>query len=336
MQPEMPGPDLTRPVLRDLRPGRRFAGVTFAGYLAHPGFPSQQAAALQVQAFVQGLIRPARPAFWRQRPPVRGLYLDGGFGVGKTHLLASAWALAAPDIPAGYVHFQELTSLIGRLGSARAAQVFAQFRLLCIDEFELDDPGNTHLIGTFLGRIMPGGVNVITTSNTPPGSLGEGRFNAALFSETLRTLAARFETVRLDGPDYRGREQPRQTLLSAAEYLAWRQRHEGVPLLSWSGAELADFLMRVHPADFGRWLGGVGGVAVTDLRTFTHPDKLLREQGAVRFVHFVDRLYDLGVPAAFTGVPIAELFEDTYRTAAFGRKYSRCLSRVAELMTEAS
>lgn len=333
MHPAISVHDLT---LRDLHPGRRFTGVTFAGCRANSEFPSQQAAAHRVQAFVQGLTHPVRPAFWRQRPPVRGLYLDGGFGVGKTHLLASAWALAAQDIPAGYVHFQELTSLIGRLGSARAAQVFAQFRLLCIDEFELDDPGNTHLIGTFLGRIMPGGVNVITTSNTPPGSLGEGRFNAALFSETLHALAARFEAVRIDGPDYRGREQARQTLLSAAEYLAWRQRHEGVHVLSWSGTELADVLLRVHPADVGRWLGEAGGVAVTDLRTFTHPDKLLREQGAIRFVHFVDRLYDMGVPAAFTGVPIAEIFEDSYRTAGFGRKYSRCLSRVAELMTEAS
>ena len=43
-----------------------------------------------------------------------GLYLDGGFGVGKTHLLASTWH-AAPG-PKAYGTFVELTHLVGALG----------------------------------------------------------------------------------------------------------------------------------------------------------------------------------------------------------------------------
>lgn len=244
--------------------------------------------------------------------------------------------MATKHTTAGYVHFQELTSLIGQLGMNPAVQGFSDQRLLCIDEFELDDPGNMHLIGTFLERLMARGVSVITTSNTPPDGLGHERFNAARFSETLNSIAARFEAISIDGPDYRRREHPRQTLLTEQELHAWLQQHDGARLLHLSSDELDDLLRRVHPAHLGQLLRGVGAVAVTGLRTFTHPNKLLREQGAIRFVHFVDKVYDMGVPVAFTGVPITDLFEETYRAAAFGRKYSRCLSRVAELMSEAS
>lgn len=330
------GLDTTHDVLRHFHPGRRFAGATFASYQANPDFPSQLAATQRIQAFVQNLEHPVKPSFWRKPPPAKGLYLDGGFGVGKTHLLSSAYTMAAEHTPSSYIHFQELTSLIGRLGMDRAVQVFSNLKLLCIDEFELDDPGNMHLIGTFLGRVMAGGVSVITTSNTPPDGLGHERFNAALFSDTLSTIAARFEAITIDGPDYRRREHPRQTLLTEVEYRAWLRQYDGPGLLSLSSDELDELLLRVHPADFGSLLSGVVGVAVTGLRTFTHPNKMLREQGAIRFVHFVDKVYDMGLPVAFTGISIADIFEETYRTAAFGRKYSRCLSRVAELISEAS
>ncbi len=50
----------------------------------------------------------------------RGVYLDGGYGVGKTHLLASLWHAtpAAPSLKA-FGTFVELTNLVGRSGSSR-------------------------------------------------------------------------------------------------------------------------------------------------------------------------------------------------------------------------
>ena len=73
----------------------------------------------------------------------------------------------------------------------------------------------------------------------------------------------------------------------------------------------------------------VRGVAVTDLQP-------MPEQGAaLRFVHFVDKVYDLGLHAAFTGAPLETLFDDIYRHGGYAKKYSRALSRLSEMLREA-
>src|SRR3712207_9046547 len=48
-------------------------------------------------------------------------------------------------------------------------------------------------------------VSLAATSNTLPGSLGEGRFAAEDFLREIQALADRFEVVRVDGEDYRHR-----------------------------------------------------------------------------------------------------------------------------------
>jgi cell division protein ZapE len=60
------------------------------------------------------------PRRWFRRPAaaadVPGVYLDGGYGVGKTHLLASLWP--ASPAPKAYCTFVELAHLVGALGFA--------------------------------------------------------------------------------------------------------------------------------------------------------------------------------------------------------------------------
>ena len=80
--------------------------------------------------------------------------------------------------------------------------------MVCIDEFELDDPGNTTLISRLLSQLVQRGVSVAATSNTLPEQLGEGRFAAQDFLREINTLSAIFTTVRIEGPDYRHRGLP--------------------------------------------------------------------------------------------------------------------------------
>ena len=80
--------------------------------------------------------------------------------------------------------------------------------VVCIDEFELDDPGNTTLISRLLSQLVERGVSVAATSNTLPEQLGEGRFAAQDFLREINTLASIFTTVRIEGPDYRHRGLP--------------------------------------------------------------------------------------------------------------------------------
>ena len=141
--------------------------------------------------------------------PGVGLYLDGGFGVGKTHLLASAYyQMPETDHPKAFATFGELTQLAGVFGFVECIDLLADYTAVCIDEFELDDPGNTTLISRLLSSLVERGVSVAATSNTLPEQLGEGRFAAQDFLREINTLASIFTTVRIEGPDYRHRDLP--------------------------------------------------------------------------------------------------------------------------------
>src|SRR4051794_32917333 len=78
-------------------PPKRFSDVRFETFVPDPGHPSQAAAKAALATFA-ATLGPSAPTGgrWGRRssPPPRregnpGRYLDGGFGVGKTHLLAS-------------------------------------------------------------------------------------------------------------------------------------------------------------------------------------------------------------------------------------------------------
>ncbi|GBF05701.1 AFG1-like protein ATPase [Deinococcus aerius] len=312
-----------------LAPSARFRDVRFETYRPNPAYPSQEEARASLQAFLKGAqVRPGGfRLFRRAKPEGRGLYLDGGFGVGKTHLLASTYHAA--EGRRALMSFQDLMYVIGALGMTRAVETFRGHDLLLIDEFELDDPGNTHMANTFLGQLMPAGTSVVATSNTEPGALGQGRFNAADFQRQIQGIAERFETHRIDGPDYRQRGTTPAQPLTPEEFRAWLSRQPDATLAVVSHRDLNRHLLEVHPSRFGRLLAGVEGLGVTDLTPM--PDQNV----ALRFVHFIDKLYDLGLRAAFTGVPLGQLFSETYRHGAYAKKYSRCLSRLSELLREA-
>jgi cell division protein ZapE len=122
--------------------------------------------------------------------------------VGKTHLIAAAWHAAAG--PSAYLTFTELTSLVGFIGMDAAVAAFAEHRLICLDECELDDVANTLMTVTFLRRALASGqLRIATTSNSLPDRLGEGRFQADDFQREIAAIADHFEVVRIDGPGWR-------------------------------------------------------------------------------------------------------------------------------------
>jgi len=197
----------TDSLVAGLVPPPRFDGARFDTYLPDAAQPSQAAAVQALQAFAGTVAPPPRRLFGRGRSSgPSGVYLDGGYGVGKTHLLAALWQ--AVPAPKAYATFVELTHLVGALGFAATVDALSGHRLLAIDEFELDDPGDTVLVSTLLGRLADAGVRIAATSNTLPGSLGAGRFAAQDFLREIQGLAARFAPLRIDGEDYRHRGLP--------------------------------------------------------------------------------------------------------------------------------
>jgi cell division protein ZapE len=314
-------------------PPPRFSQASFSGYL--PTHPSQAEACRAVREFVAGESSQRSRWRWPWRSngngaPQRreGLYLDGGYGVGKTHLLAAAFH-AAPDGRKAYLTFQELVHLIGAMGMEAARNRFATVSLICLDEFELDDPGNTLIVKRFLEGLFAAGGKVITTSNTPPEAQGQGRFNAEDFRREIQGIAAHFRTLCLEGSDYRHRDHPVR-LLQPDELAAELARDDApVPVVGAGFEELLDVLRELHPIRYRPLLASIGTLVLHDVRT-------LASQGdALRFVHFIDQLYDRRVRLRAAGeVALTELFDPAYRHSAYQKKHERCVSRLGELLEE--
>ena len=126
-----------------LEPPPRFGAVRFGTYRPDPAEPSQAAAVRALTEFADQISTPPRRGLFRKAAAVTGgYYLDGGFGVGKTHLLASLWHQV--PAPKAYGTFVEYTHLVGALGFVETVRRLSGHRLLAVDEFELDDPGRHH------------------------------------------------------------------------------------------------------------------------------------------------------------------------------------------------
>jgi cell division protein ZapE len=256
-----------------------------------------------------------------------GLYLDGGFGVGKTHLLASMWH-AAPA-PKAYGTFVELTHLVGALGFAEAVRRLSEHRFLAIDEFELDDPGDTMLVTRLLRELTDAGVYVAATSNTLPEKLGEGRFAAEDFLREIQSLSARFGVVRVDGPDYRHRGLPDAPPPVSPDVLEESAAaHDGSTVDDFDA--LCAHLAELHPSRYGKLVDGVTRV---HLRTIHQaPDQNV----ALRLVAFADRLYDRAIPVVVSGEPLPSLFTDEMINGGYRKKYLRAVSRLTALARDAA
>nr|WP_320783620.1 cell division protein ZapE [Streptomyces sp. CRN 30] len=329
-------------LVAEMVPPPRFDGVRFDTYIPDPNQPSQTEAVRVLSAFAAGLDGASagggagrRKLFGFGKAPKkvpsgpRGVYLDGGYGVGKTHLLASLWHAtpAAPELKA-FGTFVELTNLVGALGFQQTVATLSGHRLLCIDEFELDDPGDTVLVSTLLGRLVDAGVALAATSNTLPGKLGEGRFASADFLREIQGLSAHFRALRIDGEDYRHRGLPEAPAPYADEQVVRAARATAGASLD-AFPQLLEHLARVHPSRYGALTDGVSAVCLTDVRPV--PD----QSTALRLVVLADRLYDREVPVLASGLPFDRLFSEEMLNGGYKKKYFRAISRLTALARDA-
>lgn len=317
-----------RDLLEGLVPPPQFAGASFDSYRPDPAHPSQAAALERMQSLARQLTAPPRRGLFRRSATPTSVYLDGGFGVGKTHLLASLASAVGPQ-RAAYGTFVEYTHLVGALGFAACVQALSERALVAIDEFELDDPGDTVLMSRLLRELADAGVTLAATSNTLPEALGEGRFAAEDFLREIQALASRFEVVRIDGPDYRLRDgRPEHEALADREVLAQAQHAaDGGARVSCDGFEdVLGHLAAIHPSRYGALVADLDLVAITGGRTIDD------DMVGLRLVVLVDRLYDRNVPVRLGEVSVANLFSQRMLAKGYRKKYFRALSRLGALV----
>lgn len=317
-------------LIAQLIPPPTFADVSFDTYRPDPAEPSQSAAVQTCRTFAEQAVtrRAGKKKLFGKREvlPGVGIYLDGGFGVGKTHLLASSYyaAGATTDHKRAFATFGELTQLAGVFGFVECIELLSDYVVVCIDEFELDDPGNTTLISRLLSALVERGVSVAATSNTLPEQLGEGRFASQDFLREINTLASMFTTVRIEGPDYRHRDLPPAPEPPSDAEVA--ERAAAV-----TGATLDDFdalcahLATMHPSRYLTLIEGVSEVFITGVHTIDD------QSVALRLVSLTDRLYDAGIPVVSSGAKLDTIFSDEMLAGGFRKKYLRATSRLLAL-----
>jgi cell division protein ZapE len=324
--PQVTGDDMVAALV----PPPQFDDATFDSYRVDPAYPSQQEAKETLMSFSGVGVPAAKGGFFRRAkkgPELKpGVYLDGGFGVGKTHLLAAIYH-ALPARRKYFGSFIEYTALVGALGYQKTVELFRGADLLCIDEFELDDPGDTMVMTRLLGELVTGGTRMAATSNTPPNALGEGRFAAQDFLREIHAMSANFQTLRIDGTDYRQRAiDGHAAALTDADYeKAITDAASRGPASDDVFTPFVEHLAHVHPS---RYLRLIDGLATIGLRGVVELDD---QSAALRFVAFVDRAYDAQIPIRATGIPLDLVFGEEMLAGGYRKKYLRAMSRLVAL-----
>ena len=354
------------------RVSKRYLALLQAGKLNQD--PAQLAAVNTLAGLSRKLKRYAPPGqrgfsvlFGLKSPqPPKGLYLHGGPGRGKTMLMDSFFSSIRFQ-PKRRVHFHEFMQGVHQ-GIARARKgetgdpipgvgrdLAASARLLCLDELHVTDIADAMILGRLFEALFAAGVVVVATSNSAPNELYNDGLNRALFLPFLKLVAARMDTVALDGAkDYR------------LENLAGKQRYFS-PLGEAASAALDDIFLKLtdgmppmplnldvngHALNLKRAGRGVALATFAELcdrplgaadyiALAGHIQTLLidgvprlgpdQRNEARRFINLVDVLYDHRVRLILAADAEPD---DLYRAGDGSDLFARTASRLTEMRSE--
>ena len=142
-----------------------------------------------------------------------GLYIWGGVGRGKTFLMDLFFDTLAIE-QKKRIHFHrmmrsvhERLKAIGDMEDPLdniAADIAAETRVLCFDEFFVSDIGDAMILSRLLDGLFQRGVTLVTTSNAKPDDLYKDGLQRQRFLPAIELLKTHTRVVNLDGEtDYR-------------------------------------------------------------------------------------------------------------------------------------
>ena len=314
----------------------------------------------------RGLLGRLARRLGRGKPePVRGLYVWGGVGRGKTHLV-DLFAGAPGLDPKLRIHFHRFMQLVhAELGTLAeredplrivAARIAARARVLCFDEFHVSDITDAMILGRLLAALFEHGTTLVATSNIEPSKLYAGGLQRERFLPAIALIERHTKVVHLDGgADYR---------LRALE----RARTWYAPLGPEAGRGLAQCFRALASGEIvdggaltilGRTVPVVrhaGGVAWFDFETLCGGPRSVADYieiardfhsvvlGGVpvldderrdplrRFIHLVDELYERNVNLI---VSAAASPEGLYGGRRLREPFRRTRSRLVEMQSTA-
>ncbi|GAB0540029.1 cell division protein ZapE [Escherichia coli] len=145
--------------------------------------------------------------------PVRGLYMWGGVGRGKTWLM-DLFYQSLPGERKQRLHFhrfmlrvhEELTALQGQTDPLEiiADRFKAETDVLCFDEFFVSDITDAMLLGGLMKALFTRGITLVATSNIPPDELYRNGLQRARFLPAIDAIKQHCDVMNVDaGVDYR-------------------------------------------------------------------------------------------------------------------------------------
>ena len=339
------------------------------GYRADP---AQQHAVARLDDLRRRLQPRSSPRGWLGRligrsdegAAVRGVYLWGGVGRGKTFLMDLFHARL--EVPARREHFHRfMKGVHGHLHELRSVEdplprvadgIASEARVLCLDELFVSDIADAMILSGLFESLVARGVALVFTSNAPPSGLYRDGLQRGRFLPAIALLERHCEIVNVDaGTDYRLRQLEKAPLYldstSSDVDTAMQQRFEaiaGAPGDAGGSLEVAGRLIearRLGPDvawfDFAAICAGPRGAAdyieiARDFHTVLVSDVPVfgatSENEARRFITLVDEFYDRNVKLV---VAAAASPERLYHGERLRFEFDRTRSRLTEMQTHA-
>jgi cell division protein ZapE len=304
-----------------------------------------------------GWLSRIRTRFAPPASPVTGLYLWGGVGRGKTHLMdcfVRHLSLEAKRRQHFHQFMHAVHAALHRLPpqpdplTVIADQLGRDVRVLCLDEFVVTDIADAMLLHGLLHALFERRVTLVTTSNTAPDELYRNGLQRQRFAPAIELLKRHTQVFELGaGADYRlstlrssgvqgagTSPAPNDRLAKRFEQLAQNgaspetgvlinHRHIPARRLA-SGVAWFDFSALCDAprstADYIEIAGEFPTVILSDVPVLTPA----RGSAARRFLHLVDVFYDRQVRLILSlEVPLEQLCQGGLPTLMQQRLHSR-------------
>ena len=294
---------------------------------------------------------------------IKGLYLWGGVGRGKTFLMDLFFeTLEIEGKRRSHFHriMQDVHRRLKELGDISdpldtvARDIARESRVLCFDEFFVSDIGDAMILGRLLEGLFRRGVTLVATSNTRPDDLYKEGLQRQRFLPAIEALNEHTSVVHIGGDtDYRLR-----LLREAGTYLTpeGAEAHRKLQVLfdeSASSEIREDYALDVNgrPIHVQRCAKGIAWFAFSDLcdgpRSQAdyieiarwYPTVILsgvpvldatHEDQARRFVALVDEFYDRRVKLI---IAAAKPADGVYSGERLQFEFERTVSRLLEMQS---
>ena len=337
-----------------------------------------QVMALLDQRFTQLVARSANKAGWfeslankfllsksgRADTPIKGLYLWGGVGRGKT-MMMDMFCHALPPERRQRMHFHRFMRRVhdglGRFsGQANpllkvADEIASQGDVLCFDEFFVSDIGDAMILGEVMTALFARGVVLVATSNVEPANLYKNGLQRSRFLPAIDQIYAHCDVHEIDqGQDFRLRTLQQARLyhwpLSESTDQSMRESFSALA----TDREKSNVRLRVENRMIEA-LKVAGDVAwfrfsslcegprsqndyielatlfTTVLMSEVPVLDVNREDAARRFISLVDEFYDRRVKLVISAdQPITDLYQGQRLSFEFERTQSRLLEMQSE------